>query len=135
MIDSSGTNRSGESERKVVSVAVATAIDALLRTAIGSGSGVGLRGGTFQTTFLDGGAVWTSALVNCAFSEDVFVNGSITWAADYSIVADLVVTGPGTAGGELHITGFWETPSGPLGNFQVSGTLGGKNVAVLVPEG
>lgn len=134
-VDSSGTNRIGEDEREVVSVAVATAIDALQRTAIGSGTGVGLRGGTFQTAFLDGGAVWMSTLVNCAFSEDVIVNGTLTWAADYSIVADLVVTESGTAGGNLHVTGFWETPSGPLGNFQVSGTLGGKNVAVLVPEG
>jgi pimeloyl-ACP methyl ester carboxylesterase len=134
-IDPSGTNQIGEAERKVASVGVATAIDALLRTYIGSGSGVGLRGGTFQTAFLDGGATWMTTLMSCAFSEDVIVNGTVTWAGDYSIVADLVVTGPGTAGGTLHITGFWMTPSGPLGNFQVSGALGGKNVAVLVPEG
>ena len=133
--DSSSTNQIGESERKVVSVAIAAAIDGLVRTEIGSGSGVGLRGGTFQTTFLDGGAVWVIAFSNCVFSEDVTVNGTLTWAADFSVVADLVVTGPGTAGGNLRVTGFWSTPSGPLGNFQVSGTLGGKNVAVLVPEG
>src|ERR1700674_3978965 len=32
-------------------VTVATAIDALKRTTIGSGNGVGLRAGTFQTSF------------------------------------------------------------------------------------
>jgi len=40
-------------------------------------------------------------------------------------VADLVVSGSGTAGGTLHVVGFWENP-GPVGNFKVSGTLGGK---------
>jgi hypothetical protein len=33
----------------------------------------------------------------------------------------------------LHIEGFWQAV-GPIGAFKVSGTLGGKNVAVLVPE-
>jgi pimeloyl-ACP methyl ester carboxylesterase len=130
-VDPSGTNRIGEAERKVVSVAVATAIDTLQRSYIGSGSDVCLRGGTFLTTF---GTAWTTKLVGCAFSSDVIVNGTMTWGADNSIVADLVLTGPGTAGGTLHITGFWEI-LGPVGNFQVSGTLGGKNVALLVPEG
>jgi len=91
---------------------------------------VGLRGGTFQTTY---GASWMTILMGCAFATDVIVNGTVTWGADYSIVADLVVSGPGTAGGTLHITGFWNNP-GTFGKFQVSGALGGKNVAVLVPE-
>jgi len=47
--------------------------------------------------------------------------------------ADLVVTGAGTAGGTLHIAGFWNIP-GPVGYFKVTGALGGKQVAVLVPE-
>ena len=134
-IDPAGGNRISEDEREVVSVAVATAIDALQRGGIGSGNGVGLRGGTFQTTFLSGGAVWVSTLKDCAFSADVIVSGTLTWAADYSVVADLSVSGAATAGGKLHVKGFWKAPSGPLGNFQVSGMLGGKRVAVLVPEG
>jgi len=36
-------------ERKVVTVAVETALDPLKRTTIGSGNGVGLRAGTFQS--------------------------------------------------------------------------------------
>ncbi|MDP9064527.1 MAG: alpha/beta hydrolase [Pseudomonadota bacterium] len=134
-IDPGGGNRISEDEREVVSVAVATAIDALQRSNIGSGTGVGLRGGTFQTAFLGGGAVSVITLADCAFSEDVIVNGTLTWAADYSVVADLSISGAATAGGKLHVNGFWNAPSGPLGNFQVSGTLGGKKVAVLVPEG
>jgi len=133
MIDLSGVNQIETSERKVVTVAVATAIDALQRSYIGSGTGVGLRGGTFQTDFGNGSGVWTSILSGCAFSSDVIVNGTVIWAADNSIVADLIVSGPGTASGTLHIAGFWLVP-GPIGYFKVSGMLGGKHVAVLVPE-
>jgi hypothetical protein len=64
----------------------------------------------------------------------VAVSGTILWPSDYSITADLTVSGTGTAGGTLHIVGFWQGP-GPVGYFQVTGTLGGKKVAVLVPEG
>jgi hypothetical protein len=132
-VDSSGTNQIGLAERKTVSVAVAAAFDALQRSLIGSGSGVGLRGGAFQTVF--GGATFfsTTTLTNCSFSTDLIVNGTLNWGYDNSIVADLTVSGPGTAGGSLHITGFWENP-GPVGKFSVTGTLGGKQVAVLVPE-
>jgi pimeloyl-ACP methyl ester carboxylesterase len=131
--DSSGTNQIGEAERKVVSVAVAAATDALQRFNIGSGAGVGLRGGTFSSS--GNFPIFNIMLTNCAFSEDVIVNGTITWSApDGSMTSDLTVSGPGTSGGTLHVTGFWEG-FGPVGYFQVNGTLGGKNVAVLVPEG
>jgi pimeloyl-ACP methyl ester carboxylesterase len=131
--DSSGTNQIGIAERKTVSVSVATAIDALQRSLIsfGSGSGVGLRSGTFTTGI--NGLVWTITLTNCAFATDVIVNGTFVWGSDNSIIGDLSVSGPGTAGGILHITGYFDIP-GPVGNFHLTGTLGGKQVAVLVPE-
>jgi len=113
-------------------VAVATATDALQRSIIGSGSGVGLRAGTFSTDYGDG-SVWTTTLTNCAFSEDVTVSGTETWDVFGTLVADLIVSGSGTARGSLHVEGTWQAP-GPVGNFKVSGTLGGKRVAVLVPE-
>jgi pimeloyl-ACP methyl ester carboxylesterase len=131
-VDPDGTNEIGEAERKVVTVAVATAVDALKRTTIGSGSGVGLRAGTFQTSFDDFGNQ-TTTLTNCAFASDVTVNGTLVWGADLSFVADLTVSGSGTAGGALHVEGTWQAP-GPAGNFKISGALGGKQVAVLVPE-
>jgi len=53
----------------------------------GPGTDVGLRGG-FQTVY---NASTTTTLVNCQFSQDVIVNGTVTWAADYSVNADLVV--------------------------------------------
>jgi pimeloyl-ACP methyl ester carboxylesterase len=132
-IDPNRVNQINSAERKVATVAVATAIDALQRSYIGAGTGVGLRGGTFQTDYGNGSGVWTANLSNCAFSTDVIVNGTVIWGADNSIVADLTVSGTGTAGGTLHVEGFWLVP-GAVGNFRVTGRLGGKRVAVLVPE-
>jgi len=131
-IDPSGNSEIDVAERRVVTVAVATAIDALKRTTIGSGNGVGLRAGTFQTSYgASGGQITT--LSNCVFAKDVTVNGTVIWRTDQSFVAELTVSGTGTAGGTLHVEGTWEAP-GPVGNFKVSGGLGGKSVAVLVPE-
>jgi hypothetical protein len=131
--DTSGSNQIGVNERKTVSVAVATAIDALQRSQIGSGAGVGLRGGTFQAVLFGPTLLDAVTITNCAFAKDVIVNGTISWGYDSSIVADLTVSGPGTAGGTLHVTGFFLS-QGPVGNFSVTGALGGKQVAVLVPE-
>lgn len=92
---------------------------------------MGLRAGTFQTNYGANGGQ-TTTLTNCVFASDVTVNGTFTWGSDLSFVADLSVSGAGTAGGTLHVEGTWEAP-GPVGNFKVSGTLGAMNVAVLMP--
>jgi len=137
-VDPNGNNEIGESERKVVTVAVATAVDALKRTNLnvlppgGSVRGAGLRAGTFQST-LDANGNQTTVFTNCAFAKDVTVSGTVLWGADRSLIADLNVSGTGTGGGTLHVEGTWEAP-GPVGNFTISGTLGGRQVAVLVPE-
>jgi TAP-like protein len=132
-VDPNGHNQIGVAERKVVTVAVATAVDALQRTTLGStGNGVGLRAGTFQTQFGANGGQTTS-LTDCAFAKDVTVNGTVVWGPDLSFVADLTVSGMGTAGGTLHVEGTWQAP-GPVGQFKVSGVLGGHEVAVLVPQ-
>jgi pimeloyl-ACP methyl ester carboxylesterase len=130
-VDSQGQNQISLPERKAVTVAVAAATDALQRSTIGSGDGVGLRAGTFHTDY--GGTSWTTTLSGCAFARDVIVDGTIVWGADKSVVADVTVSGSGTAGGELHVEGTWEAP-GPVGDFKISGTLDGKRVAVLIPE-
>ncbi len=142
-VDETGGNEIGTDERMVVTVAVATAIDAMQRRLLGSGTGVGLRGGTFHRRPGDS-TTWTVYLTNCAFTEDVTVSGTATWSpgssrwllgftGDSSFKADLTVAGAGTQGGTLHVEGKWLAP-GPVGKFKVTGTLGGKNVAVLVPE-
>ena len=136
-VDPAGHNEIDKSERRVVTVAVATVIDALKRSNIslgngGSGNGVGLRAGTFQTSF-DSTGNQTTVLSDCAFASDVMVNGTVLWRTDLSFVADVTVTGPGTAGGSLHIEGAFQLP-GPVGTFKISGKLGGREVAALVPE-
>jgi pimeloyl-ACP methyl ester carboxylesterase len=133
-VDPEGNNQIGERERKVVTVAVATAIDALKRSSFvnGTGTGAGLRAGTFESSVDINGNQMT-VLTSCAFAKDVMVNGAVVWGADFSLSADLVVSGPGTAGGNLHVEGTWEAP-GAVGKFKISGTLGGRNVAALVPE-
>jgi pimeloyl-ACP methyl ester carboxylesterase len=131
--DSSGTNKIRIQEEKVVSVAVATAVDAIQRSIINNnnGNGFGLRGGTFHTDY---SSTWTITLTDCAFAKDVIVNGTIQWYGDNSLDAELTVSGTGTAGGTLSVKGGWLVFGGPLGNFSVTGTLGEKQVAVLVPE-
>jgi len=133
-VDPDGSNQVSASERKTASVAVATAIDALQRSwSFFASDGVGLRGGTFHTDFFGDTTLTSTTLTDCAFAKDLIVNGTILWEYDNSIVADLIVSGPGTAGGTLHISGFFENP-GPVGNFSVTGTIGGKQVALLVPD-
>lgn len=80
-----------------------------LRQCIGFGDGVGLRGGTFHTDY---GAAWTTTLTDCAFAQDVTVNGTAVWEVYGSFTADLIVSGSGTAGGTLHVEGTWQA-AGP----------------------
>ena len=127
-----GGNQADEAARKVASVAVATAIDAIQRSAIGYGSGVGLRGGSFQTDYGNDGT-WTTTLANARFANDVQVSGTVIWAGDYSVAADLVVTGPGKNSGTLHIAGAF-LAGAVADNFVVTGVLGNRKVAVVVPE-
>jgi pimeloyl-ACP methyl ester carboxylesterase len=138
-VDPTGTNEIAVPERKVVTVAVATAIDAVKRSTLGaigagatSGNGVGLRAGTFQST-VDASGSLTVTLGNCSFATDVIVNGTVIWGSDMSLAADLTVSGSGTAGGKLHALGTFEAP-GYVGSFRISGVLGGRKVLVLIPE-
>ena len=142
-VDPAGTNEIDVEERKVVTVAVAAMTDALQRGLVGGpGHAAGMRGGTFRVAW---GPQLTLTLLDCAYTADVSVSGLVTWAHsdilefgglladDRPLTADLIVSGPGTAGGTLHIAGSWQS-NDPKDNFRVTGTLGGKKVAVLVPE-
>jgi len=98
-VDPSGQNGIGPAELKVVTVAVAAATDAEQRGIIGCcGVGVGLRGGTFSSDFNNFPIIITT-LTDCAFAQDVIVNGTVTWVFLGSFAADLTVSGSGTAGG------------------------------------
>lgn len=140
--DEDSGNAVGLDERRVATVAVAAATDAMQRVLIGSGDGVGLRGGTFHAEFGDMNPL-TVTLDQCAFSSDVTVSGTVTWSpgapavlgagGDFSFKADLTVGGDGTEGGTIHVEGTWMAP-GPVGRFRVTGTLGGEALALLVPQ-
>ena len=130
-IDPVGDNEAGLPERKVVTVAVAAIVDAVKRSTIGSGNGVGLRGGTFTSVYNSSGLVMT--LSGCAFASDVSVDGTVKWNSDMSLTADVSVKGAGTAEGFLHVSGTFQAP-GPVGNYRVSGQLGGKRVGLAIPE-
>jgi pimeloyl-ACP methyl ester carboxylesterase len=116
---------------KVISVAVATIRDALQRTTLGSVGGVGLRGGTWTNTV--GATSQVITLSGCQFTEDVSISGTITYGFDTSVSASLSVTRSGEASGTLNVTGFF-LHTGPVGNFSVTGSLGGRRIAALVPE-
>ena len=114
-------------------MAVAAIIDAVKRSTIGTGNGVGLRGGTFTSVYNSSGLVMT--LSGCAFASDVSVDGTVTWnsGSDMSLTADVSVRGGGTAGGALHVSGAFQAP-GPVGNYRISVQLGGKRVGLVIPE-
>jgi hypothetical protein len=75
-VNPAGNNKIDLNEQKVVTVALARATDALQRSFIGAGTGVGLMGGTFSTVY--GATAWTTTLTNCEFASDVIVNGTVT---------------------------------------------------------
>ena len=116
---------------KVATVAVATMRDALQRTRLGSTGGVGLRGGTWTDTV--GATSQVITLSGCQFSEDVSISGTITYGFDTSVSATLSVTRSGEALGTLNVTGTF-LHTGPVENFFVTGSIGGRQIAALVPE-
>ena len=91
-----------------------------------------VEGGSFTAAVGADGAT-TVTLTGCLFAQDVAVSGRVVWGTDASFAADFEIGGPGTPGGTLHVAGAWEAP-GAVGDFRGSGTLGGKAVAVVVPE-
>jgi hypothetical protein len=123
-------------ERRVAAVAGAAVRDALARGQLAfSGPGElrsrGLRGGRVLFEFKGGhGNTWVIRLRNVRFAEDVTLTGVIRWAGP-AVRAELVVGGPGTAGGRLTI----ETAN-YLGAkyFHITGALGGGTVAVRVAQ-
>ncbi len=130
-VDPNGRNKVGMAERRAVTVAVEATLDALKRSTIGSGTDACLRAGSFTTVYRP--AEWVLTSKDCAFSTDVAVSGTIKWGAGRSLTADLSLSGSGTSGGTIHVRGKFEAP-GSVKNFRISGALGGKEVALLVPE-
>jgi hypothetical protein len=123
--------RAGHRRRRIVRVAVDTALDALKRSFPSNGDGPGLRGGTFHTDYDE---PWTTTLTGARWTEDVAVSGTVHWSfGDGALDADLHVDGPGGRDGTLHLEGGWLVP-GAARTLAITGTLGGQHVDATVPS-
>jgi pimeloyl-ACP methyl ester carboxylesterase len=129
-------DRSLPLDRKVATVATRAVLDAWLRSfripgAVGSG--VGLRGGTFDfdyDSFADHAVI---QLHQARFTGDVAATGGTTWGYDGNQVHfEVAVTGPRGAAGTLIGDGQFGF-GGPFADFTVTGSIGGRPVDVTVP--
>jgi hypothetical protein len=91
-------NRATQEQLRVVSAALLTCEDAIIRAAEnGAGAGVGLRGGTFTAVPAQGG--YRLLLQDLHWTEDLGVSGRIDWPGENTVVhASLQVHGPQGAG-------------------------------------
>ena len=91
-----------------------------------SGSGVGLRGGTFQYTSPSNLTYFT--LNQLQWVEDVVVSGKMTWDYNYpgSVTADVTLAGPGEESGQLFVT--WDSRI-PDARTTLTGNIGGRKIA------
>ena len=121
-------------DRQVVSAATYAVTDAFRR---GFGprpieKGAGLRGGTFTLEFGDTHA--TEQLTGVRFTTDVAVSGESTYEyAAQLLEATVTVDGPGAEDGDLHVQGVWYGFGVPTTVLQVTGTIGGRAVALTMP--
>ena len=122
-------NKGTTADLQVVAAAVQSAGDAVARWWMNlSGSGVGLRGGTFQyssstnlTAFQLTGYQWTN---------DVAVTGVMDWNYTNGVVtAQLSVSGPAGESGLLYIS--WPSTQAHA-QATISGVIGGRNIAATM---
>jgi hypothetical protein len=108
-VDPTGFDHSRKADRRVAAAATGGAItDAVRRIFRQSeqGPGVGLRGGTFTSSFTDSGR--SAALSGVRFADDVAVTGSDDYSFDtQAISAHVTVDGPGAEDGDLRVSGVW----------------------------
>ena len=114
---------------QVAAAAVESAGDAVARWWMNNyGSGVGLRGGTFQ--YNEPGNITYFALDQYRWTSDVAVTGTMTW--DYSsgvVIAQLTVDAPNGESGALTVS--W--PGAQLhAQASISGTLAGRTIAATM---
>lgn len=121
-------------DRRVVTVSVRAALDALLRSFRipgATGTGYGLRGGTFDFDFGDEAAILM--LDGVRFTRGVEVDGRLRWAYNGSAIhMKLTVRGPGGHDGTLEADGVYGFGQ-PYRAFRVIGELSGRDVVARVP--
>ena len=122
----SAGNRGTLNDLRVSATAALTAGDALARWWVNlSGSGVGLHGGRFQYSFVNG--LYQFQLAGLEWVKDVSVSGTMSW--DYSqpgtVIAHVSVTGRGTEPGLLDIS--WNDRQ-PHAMATISGEIGKRKI-------
>jgi pimeloyl-ACP methyl ester carboxylesterase len=117
-------NKGTTTDLQVAAAAVQSAGDAIARWWMNlSGSGAGLRGGTFQYS---GSNATTFQLHEYRWTNDVAVTGTMLWNANGVISAHLSVSGPTGESGSLTIS--WPTTQ-THSQAMISGVLGGRTIA------
>ena len=122
-------NHAGEAELRVVTAALLTCEDAIVRAnEKGAGAGVGLRGGRF--TAAESGEGYRLTLEQLRWTEDVRVSGRVDWPGRRGVVrANLELEGP-QGQGTLELS--W--PEGESdARATARGRLGGDTVVATAP--
>ena len=129
-IDRAGRDRSKRGDRQVAAAAVHTVLDAVytLFSHANGTTGRGLRGGSTSVEFPDAGPTLT--LRRARLVDDVEVSGTFVFDFDRPGVGRLTVKGRGLSGViEINDPIFDST----VPKMHVTGRIGGRNLALLVP--
>lgn len=121
--------RSARPDRQAAAVAAATVTDAYRRAEQQGTDGVGLRGGTFTTSFANNAIVL--AFSKTRLATDLAVTGAATLTFGDTAVLDATITVSGTSAGTLHIHGVWSGPGATV--LTIDGRLGTRALHVTVP--
>ena len=118
-------NQATESDLKAAAAATLAAGDLIARWYVNtSGSGVGLRGGSFTYGAQTGLIRYTLNAIR--WTTDMSVSGTIEWHFDTGAVrAKLQISGPGTSGGSLMATWMDRQPHSMA---DISGQIGGRKL-------
>ena len=131
-----GGDHSSAAGRRVTTVAVAAATDAIRRNFLfgNVGPGVGLRGGKFEVRLNDAGNGIVAELDKARFARDVAVTGRVRYGFNSEVLrAKIKVRGPRGQRGRLRMTGLWFAFFHDASWFKVHGKLGDRRVNLRVP--
>jgi pimeloyl-ACP methyl ester carboxylesterase len=135
---STGADRSRAIDSRVAAVAWLTIQDALRQNGIVQTErvrGAGLRGGRFLGVFDPDTVSVTVDMDGLRFARDVSIDGKASVDFDQGNIlrARVTVHGPAGADGRLALRGKWFSPEAKT--IRISGELGGRRVAAVVPAG
>ena len=129
MTSSDSGRASSRFDRQVVAVTAATITDGYRRAEQQFTDGVGLRGGTFTTSFGDNTILLSFS--KARLTSDIAVTGDATLTFGDTAVLDATLTVRGASAGRLHITGVWSGPGATV--LTIDGRVGGRPIQATMP--